>query len=126
FSRAGVAVLPALLALQSLTALALAWSLYHRLSRARLGAPLRSLRDFRFNDQLVWGLILGLIGVLLPALTVARGVGRNLLVFFAALYAMRGLGVLAWFMAPGGLTVTLVVSLFMLFTPVLNYIAALV
>ena len=61
---AGVAVFPALLALESLAALALAWATYHRLSRARLGAPLRPLREFRFNDQLVWGLIVGLTIVL--------------------------------------------------------------
>ena len=36
--------------------------------RARLGAPLRPLREFRFNDQLVWGLIVGLTIMLLPTL----------------------------------------------------------
>ena len=40
-ASAGVSVFPALLALQSLAALALAWATYHRLSRARLGNPLR-------------------------------------------------------------------------------------
>ncbi|MEO6447480.1 MAG: hypothetical protein ABIZ91_18035, partial [Gemmatimonadaceae bacterium] len=39
---------PALLALESLAALGLAWSLYHRASRARIGPPMRPVREFRF------------------------------------------------------------------------------
>jgi hypothetical protein len=124
-SNAGVAVFPALLALQSLAALALAWAVYHRLGRARLGAPLRPLREFRFNDQLVWGLIVGLTIVLLPTLTSLRGVGKNLLVFFGALYAVRGFGVLSWFMAPGSLGITLTVGFIMLCAPVVNVFALL-
>jgi len=124
-SSAGVAVFPALLALQSLAALALAWATYHRLGRARLGAPLRPLRDFRFNDQLVWGLIVGLTIMLLPTLATLRGAGKNLLVFFGALYAVRGFGVLSWFMAPGSLGITLAVGFVMLLAPVLNAFAAL-
>jgi hypothetical protein len=124
-SRAGVAVFPAILALQSLAAMALAWATYHRLGRARLGAPLRPLREFRFNDQLVWGLIVGLTIMLLPTLTSLSGVGRNLLVFFGALYAVRGFGVLSWFMAPGTLAVTLGVGFVLLWAPILNAFAAL-
>jgi hypothetical protein len=124
-TQAGIVVFPALLALESLAAMALAWATYHRLGRARLGAPLRPLREFRFNDQLVWGLIVGLTIVLLPTLTSLRGAGKNLLVFFGALYAVRGLGVLTWFMAPGSLGITLAVGFVMLWAPVLNAIAAL-
>ncbi|HYW49601.1 MAG TPA: hypothetical protein VE861_03290, partial [Gemmatimonadaceae bacterium] len=43
-------VLPSMLALQTLAAMALAWALFHRLSRVRLGDPLARLREFRFND----------------------------------------------------------------------------
>jgi hypothetical protein len=124
-SRWGLAVFPALLALQSLAALALSWATYHRLSRARLGAPLRPLKEFRFNDQLIWGLLVGLTIVLLPTLSTVRGVGRNLLVFFGALYAVRGFGVLSWFMAPGSLGITLSVGFIMLAAPVLQVFAAL-
>ena len=123
-SRVGLSVFPALLALQSLLALALAWAIYHRLSRARLGAPLRPLREFRFNDQLVWGLIVGLTIMFLPTLQTFRGVGRNLLVFFSALYAIRGLGVLSWFLAPGALAATLTVGFAMLWLPVIQVVAA--
>lgn len=122
-SRVGLSVFPALLALESLIALALAWATYHRLNRMRLGAPLGPLREFRFNDQLVWGLIVGLTIVFLPTLASLRGLGRNLLVFFGALYAIRGLGVLTWFLAPGGLAATLAIAFAMLLWPVLNVIA---
>jgi hypothetical protein len=122
-ANAGATLYPSLLGLESIIALAIAWSVYHRLSRARLGPPLSPLREFRFNDQLVWGLIVGLTIVFLPTLSSLRGAGNNLLVFFGALYAVRGLGVLSWFMAPGALTVTLTVGFAMLFWPVLNLIA---
>jgi len=95
-----VVVYPALLALESLAALALAWSLYHRVSRTRIGPPLAPLRDFRFSDQLVWGLIVGITVLLLPSLRGVHALGLNLVVFFGALYALRGLGVLAWFLNP--------------------------
>jgi Predicted membrane protein (DUF2232) len=89
---------PALLALESLGALTLAWGLYHRISRARLGDPLGALRDFRFNDQLAWGLIAGLVLFLLPTGGAWHGTGMNLMLFFGALYTVRGLGVLVWFL----------------------------
>jgi Predicted membrane protein (DUF2232) len=122
---AGTVLYPSLLALESLVALAIAWSIYHRLSRARLGPPLGALRDFRFNDQLVWGLIVGLTFLFLPSLSSIRVVGRNMLVFFGALYAVRGLGVLSWFMAPGTLALSATVGFAMLFLPVLGFVAAL-
>jgi hypothetical protein len=124
-SKAGAQLFPSLLLLESLVALALAWTTYHRLSRTRLGAPLGPLKDFRFNDQLVWGLIAGLAIVFIPALDFIDGTGRNLLVFFGALYAIRGFGVLSWFLAPGALAGTLMVGFAMLWWPVLNAVAVL-
>ena len=125
FSSAGLAVFPALLALESLAALTLGWATYHRLGRTRLGLPLGRLREFRFNDQFIWGLITGLTIVLLPTLATLTGIGRNLLVFFGALYAVRGLGVLSWFMAPGTLAATLAIGFVMLFLPFLSAVAVL-
>lgn len=119
----GARLFPSLLLLESLAAIALAWATYHRLSRTRLGAPLEQLRNFRFNDQLVWGLIAGIAIVFVPALSFLGGAGRNLLVFFGALYAIRGFGVLSWFFAPGALTITLLVGIAMLLFPVLNMVA---
>jgi len=94
---------PALLAIESLALLGLAWSLYHRASRTRIGAPLRPLAEFRFSDQMVWGVVLGVTLLVVPTLQDARGIGLNLVVFFGVLYALRGLGVLDWFLAPRGL-----------------------
>jgi DNA-binding phage protein len=84
---------PALLALESLVVCALAWTLYHRLSRARIGPPLAPLREFRFHDHLAWGLIVGLTLVLLPAFRSLARIGEILVLFFGMLYALRGLGV---------------------------------
>jgi hypothetical protein len=118
-SKAGVEIFPALLALESLAALALAWAAYHRLGRTRLGMPLGQLKEFRFNDQLVWGLIVGLTVMFLPTLAAFQTAGTNLLVFFGALYALRGLGVLAWFLAPGALGGALAVVAGLLLWPIL-------
>jgi hypothetical protein len=87
---------PAMLLLESLAALALAWAVYHRLNRARLGAPLAPLREFRFSDQLVWGFVAGLVMVVVPGLEALDALGRNLLVLFGGLYVVRGAGVIAW------------------------------
>jgi hypothetical protein len=89
-------LLPALLALESLAALALAWALYHRLSPVPVGPPLGPLKEFRFNDQLVWGLAVGATLYLLPPFVEGKNAGLNLLLFFGALYLTRGLGVMAW------------------------------
>ena len=101
---------PAVLALESLAACALAWALYHRLARARLGAPLAPLREFRFSDQLVWGLVIGIVFITLPALGSMSVAGRNLLVFFSVLYVLRGIGVIAWFLTGGGRVLTALAS----------------
>ena len=114
---------PAMLALESLAVLALAWGLYHRVSRARIGPPLAPLREFRFNDQLVWGLVAGITAVAVPTLSPFRTVGLNLLVFFGALYALRGLGVLTWFFAPGRLMVALTIALAIFMWPLLGVFA---
>jgi len=89
-------LVPALLLLETLLALALAWSLWHRLERTRLGAPLTRLAAFRFHDQMVWGVIAGVVLALLPSHRAWATVGLNLLVVCGALYALRGVGVLMW------------------------------
>jgi hypothetical protein len=89
-------LLPALLALESLAALALGWGIYQRLSSVKIGPPLSPLTEFRFNDQLVWAVAVGATLVLLPTFADGRNAGFNLLTFFGVLYLLRGLGVLAW------------------------------
>jgi hypothetical protein len=90
------AILPALIVLETLAALALAWATWHRFARTRLGPPLSSLSAFRFHDQLVWGVVVGATLSLLPTLSSWRDVGLNVMVVFGALHALRGFGVLAW------------------------------
>lgn len=92
----GASLAPALLALESLAALALAWAVFHRLPVTPIGPGLGELRQFRFNDQLVWGLAVGATIALLPVFADGKMAGVNLLVFFGALYLLRGVGVLSW------------------------------
>lgn len=92
-------LLPALLALESLAALALGWAIYTRLTPKSIGPALSPLKNFRFSDQLVWGVAVGGTLLLLPAFQEGRNAGLNLLLFFGALYLLRGFGVLAWMTA---------------------------
>ncbi|CAN5811493.1 hypothetical protein BH23GEM6_BH23GEM6_17620 [soil metagenome] len=85
---------PALLALQSLAALALASWWFARLKgvgNSSLGV--RPLREFRFSDQLVWLVVVGLALLLIPGGDLATRMGYNALLFMGSLYALRGVGV---------------------------------
>ncbi len=86
-------VFPALLGISTLCGLGVAWWLYVRVA---LGSDqgVGPLRDFRFNDHLVW-LFIG--GVLLLVGAWGDGlprVGANAVVFMGALYALRGAAVI--------------------------------
>ncbi|MCC6318629.1 MAG: DUF2232 domain-containing protein [Gemmatimonadaceae bacterium] len=119
-ARTSIGIFPALLGLQSLAMLALAYAVFHRSSRTRIGPLLRPLAEFRFSDQLIWGVVLGVTLLVLPRLGEAKGIGLNLVVFFGALYALRGLGVLSWFLAPGRPTPVLLVVAACLAGPVVG------
>ncbi|MGQ0813479.1 MAG: DUF2232 domain-containing protein [Gemmatimonadota bacterium] len=84
---------PAMLAIASVTGLALAWFLWRRLSLQER-SPLGRLRDFRFRDELVWIVVIGAVLVVLPLGVAATRTGTNLLLFMAALYAVRGFAVI--------------------------------
>jgi hypothetical protein len=116
-SNRSARMVPALVALESLLALVLAWTVYHRISAAVLGPPLGALKEFRFNDQLVWGLAVGGTIFFLPVFAEGRDAGLNLLVFFGALYLIRGVGVLS-FMTRGKWGATLLVAM-TIFAPLL-------
>ena len=83
-------IYPAALALATLAALALAVMLS---ADARGERGFGAFREFRFGPDLVWVLIAGLIGVVLPLGAVAFRVGANAIAFMAGLYALRGLAV---------------------------------
>jgi len=103
-------LVPALLAFESLVALALGWSLYHRMSDVEIGPTLGKLKDFRFNDQLVWGVAVGASIFLLKAFADGKSAGLNLLVFFGFLYVLRGMGILAWMTRGAALKFMLIVA----------------
>ena len=88
-------IMPGLLALEALAGLLLAWSWHHRIASAPLGQPPARFRDFRFNDQLVWGAIFTLGLMLIPLPPIARVVASNLLLVWVGLYATRGLAIVA-------------------------------
>ncbi len=113
FANVATDIYAAVLAIESLAALAVTWALFHRVSRARIGAPLAPLREFRFSDQLVWGLVVSIVLLVLPTFSGLRAMGLNLLIFFGALYALRGLGVLAWYLASHkvGLVLVMIVAI---------------
>ena len=122
--QTGRLLLPAMLALESLMVLALSWALYHRFGRARLGPPLAALREMRFHDGFVWGIIAGLVVVVLPVPAAVFALGMNLLVFSGVLYALRGLGVMLWFLSPGRWTMVLLTIVLVLFPHIVGVVAA--
>jgi hypothetical protein len=93
---------PALLGLSSLAGLAVAWWVYLRLS-AGSGRGLRPLKEFRFNDHLVWLLLSGLALIVLGAGEGWTSAGSNAVVFMGGLYVLRGAAVLLFL--NGGVTV---------------------
>lgn len=107
-------VFPALLGLASLSSLGFAWWVFKKASRSQ-EAPLRPLREFRFNDQLVWVLLLGFVALVATSGAGER-IGANAVVFMGALYALRGAAVVLFL--SGGLsslaTVVLVTGFFVL------------
>jgi len=90
--EAQVQVFPALLAIETLAALGVAWWLYVRLARGSDGG-LGPVAEFRFNDHLVWIMIVGLVLLSVRAGDGVTRVGANLAVFMAGLYALRGFAV---------------------------------
>jgi len=88
-------LLPGLILLQSLAALWAAWALYRRIAGQPEGEPLPKLREFRFNDHLVWGIVLALIALVLPGGQALRDLGGNMAAFFGGLYVLRGIAVFA-------------------------------
>lgn len=116
---------PALLGLTTLAGLALAWWLYARMGSDRRGA-LGSLKEFRFEDQLVWVFIVGLLLVVLTAGEEWTRAGSNTLLFMGALYALRGAAVV--FFLSGGITALggILLALGLLFMAPIILVAAMI
>lgn len=95
-------VFPAMLGLASMAALGVAWWLYVRLAHGD-GDGLGPAREFRFNDQLIWLLISGILLLVVGSGEGWSRAGSNAVVFMGALYALRGAAVVLFFY--GGLSV---------------------
>lgn len=91
-------IYPALLALATVGALAVGWYVVARFAGVVTALP--PLRNFRFDDGLVWVLLLSLALVVLPVGgQLLERVGENAALFLGVLYLLRGAGVLMWFAA---------------------------
>lgn len=97
-----VMLYPAMLALASLAALAVAWWGYRRLVD-KDGATLAPLREFRFPDHLVWILAAGAVLLIVPLGDAATRTGANLATFMAALYVLRGTAIVLTLSSASGL-----------------------
>ena len=95
-------IFPSLLGLTSLAALGVAWWLYVRLTRGS-DRGVGPLAEFRFNDQLVWVLIAGLVLLLAGWGDAWARTGGNAVVFMGGLYVLRGAAVLVFL--TGGISV---------------------
>lgn len=96
-------VYPAMLSLATVAALGVAWFGFERISGSfRSPGP---IRDFRFNDHLIWLLIGGLCLLVLPVGAAAFRVGENATVFMGGLYLLRGAAILLWIGAAAATTV---------------------
>ena len=123
--QAQATVFPALLGISSLAALGVAWWTFVRLAWGS-DQGLGTLRDFRFNDHLVWLFIAGVIILVTPWEEVMTRVGANAVVFMGALYAVRGAAVVLFL--SGGLSIFsyVMLGLGLVFLPPLVLTGALV
>jgi hypothetical protein len=81
---------PGLLILMSLPGLALAWAWYHRLAVRPVGPTPEPFAEFRFNDQLIWLVVVSLAVVVLPVPGPIRELMGNIGAVIGGLYAARG------------------------------------
>jgi hypothetical protein len=97
-----VYLFPALLGLVSVAALGVAWWMYVRIGLGVHGA-LGPTRGFRFNDQLVWLFLGGLLLVVSAPGEAWTRTGSNAVVFMGGLYVLRGAAVVLF--VNGGISV---------------------
>lgn len=90
---------PGILVVAALIGGWLAWGWYHRIAARPLGAPPQPISALRFNDQLVWALIVALALTLFKVPGTIALVASNLLLVLGALYWARGLAVTRYAMA---------------------------
>lgn len=98
--RPMAALFPGILALTLFTGLCLAALLAPRITGRALTPLPGGFDGFRFNDHLVWLVVLGLMGTLFAGGTAAAGPASSLLAFGVGLYTMRGVAVMSTALRP--------------------------
>jgi len=94
-AEAQILIFPALTALASMSALLLSWWLFIFFS-GRSEEALGSVKDFRFNDHLIWMLVVGLFLLFTRWSEPLHRLGSNAVVFIGALCAVRGAAVIVF------------------------------
>ena len=84
---------PAWLALIALGSARLAWSWYYRIAPRPLLEPAGPFREFRFNDHLVWLVVLLITALLVRLPQSVTLVAANALVVLGSIYTLRGAAV---------------------------------
>jgi hypothetical protein len=84
------------------------------------------LKEFRFNDQLVWVFVGGLLLLVTRAGEPLGRVGANAMVFMGALFALRGAAVVVFMSGGVSLVGLLVVTVGLVLVPALVLSGALV
>ena len=92
---AQILIFPALTALASMSALLLSWWLFIFFS-GRSEEALGSVKNFRFNDHLIWMLVVGLFLLFTRWSEPLQRLGSNAVVFIGALCAVRGAAVIVF------------------------------
>jgi hypothetical protein len=97
---------PAMLALQTLAGLALAWELHRRITASSVapGAPLMRFKDFEIGDGWVWGIVAWLGVLILPVSSFLHVAGTNLGLVAGTLYVLRGAAIVATFAEAFGIS----------------------
>ncbi len=90
-----ILIFPALTALASMSALLLSWWLFIFFS-GRSKEALGSVKNFRFNDHLIWMLVVGLFLLFTRWSEPLQRLGSNAVVFIGALCAVRGAAVIVF------------------------------
>ena len=90
-----ILIFPALTALASMSALLLSWWLFIFFS-GRSEEALGSVKNFRFNDHLIWMLVVGLFLLFIRWSEPLQRLGSNAVAFIGALCAVRGAAVIVF------------------------------
>ena len=92
---AQILIFPALTALASMSALLFSWWLFIFFS-GRSEEAFGSVKNFRFNDHLIWMLVVGLFLLFTRWSEPLQRLGSNAVVFIGALCAVRGAAVIVF------------------------------